>query len=128
MNRGIIRSCHDVSDGGIACALAKSAFAGGLGVDVELAPAPSAGIFRDDFLLFSESQSRFIVSVREKDFGAFRAIFKPVPYGVLGKVSGDERFLVRGVQGKTVIDIGVDSLREAWQRPFKQHFKISGTH
>ena len=60
--------------------------------------------------------------------GAFRAIFKPVPYGVLGKVSGDERFLVRGVQGKTVIDIGVDSLREAWQRPFKQHFKISGTH
>ena len=120
---GIIRSCHDVSDGGMACALAESAFAGGLGVDVDLSKAPQTGIFRDDFLLFSESQSRFVLSVKEKDLGQFEKIFRAIPYGVIGAVRNDGRFLIRGLDGNVVVDAGIDLLIDAWQKPFKEMFK-----
>ncbi len=120
---GIIRSCHDISDGGIGCALAESAFAGGFGVDVDLAYAPAAGIFRDDFLLFSESQSRFIVSIREKDLERFRTIFRAVPFGILGKVRRDERFIVRGIHGSVIIDTRIDVLMDTWQIPFREVFQ-----
>jgi phosphoribosylformylglycinamidine synthase len=120
---GIIRSCHDISDGGMACALAESAFAGGSGVDIDLSKAPRIGIFRDDHLLFSESQSRFIISVKEKDLGQFEKVFRAVPYGVIGTVRNDGRFLIRGPGGNVVIDMEIDALMEAWQRPFKEMFK-----
>lgn len=120
---GIIRSCHDISDGGIACSLAESAFAGGLGIEVDLSRMPQKSIYRDDFLLFSESQSRFFVTVREKDIPAFEKIFKSVPYGVAGKVRNDERFMIRGINGGIVVDTEINILKDAWQAPFKELFQ-----
>lgn len=122
IHKGLIRSCHDVSDGGLGCALAESAFAGGLGVEVDLNAAPATGIFRDDFLLFSESQSRFVVSIRKKDLDVFTALFRSIPFGVLGKTKKDKRFVIKGLQGKTIIDLPVGRLLDAWQAPFKEHF------
>jgi phosphoribosylformylglycinamidine synthase len=116
-------SCHDISDGGMACALAESAFAGGLGIDVDLSKAPQIGIFREDFLLFSESQSRFVLSVKEKDLEQFQKIFRAVPYGVIGAVRNDGQVLIRGLDGNVVIDTGIDLLIDAWQKPFKEMFK-----
>ncbi len=120
---GIIRSCHDISDGGIACSLAESAFAGGLGIEVDLSRIPQRSIYRDDFLLFSESQSRFVVTVREKDLPAFEKTFKGVPYGVAGKVRNDERFMIRGINGRMIIDTEINILKDAWQAPFKELFQ-----
>ncbi len=60
---GLIRSCHDCSDGGLGIALAESAFAGGLGMHIDLRTVPCQGIARSDYLLFSESQSRFVVTI-----------------------------------------------------------------
>jgi phosphoribosylformylglycinamidine (FGAM) synthase-like enzyme len=120
---GIIRSCHDISDGGIACSLAESAFAGGLGIEVDLARIPQKGIYRDDFLLFSESQSRFVVTVREGDIAAFEKIFKGIPYGVAGKARNDERFIIRGINGGIIIDTEINLLKDAWQAPFKELFQ-----
>ena len=57
MMEGLIASCHDCSDGGLGIALAESAFAGGFGMEVDLSKVPAEGIERDDYLLFSESQS-----------------------------------------------------------------------
>jgi phosphoribosylformylglycinamidine synthase len=89
MKAGIISSCHDVSDGGIGCALAESAFAGGYGAEIGLTSVPAKAIFRDDLLLFSESQSRFIITIKEKDLARFQNIFKHCPYGIIGKVRPD---------------------------------------
>jgi phosphoribosylformylglycinamidine synthase subunit PurSL len=119
---GLVRSCHDISDGGLGCALAESAFAGGLGADVELSRAPSAGIFRDDFLLFSESPSRFVVSIKETDLDAFTALLKGVPMSVIGKVRSDGSFNVKGMNKKAIIETEIEELREAWQSPFKKNF------
>lgn len=122
IRQNIILSCHDASDGGVGCALAESAFAGDLGVEIDLNAMPATGIFRDDFLLFSESQSRFIVSIRQKDLKAFTTLFRSIPFGVLGKTTKEKRFTIKGIQGKTIIDLPVGKLLEAWQEPFKKHF------
>jgi phosphoribosylformylglycinamidine synthase len=122
IRQNLLRSCHDMSDGGLGCALAESAFAGDCGVEIDLNAAPASGIFRDDFLLFSESQSRFVVSIRKEDLEAFSRLFRSIPFGVLGKTKKDKRFQVKGLQGKTIIDLPVGKLLEAWQTPFKEHF------
>ena len=119
---GIIRSCHDISDGGIACALAESSFAGGLGIDVDLSKVPSIGVYRDDLLLFSESQSRFIVSVKEGDFGAFEKTMKGVAYGVIGHVRKGDVFSIKGLHGPTIIEARIGELRDEWLAPFREIF------
>jgi len=118
----LLLSCHDVSDGGLGCALAESAFAGGFGVEVDLNAVPVSGVFRDDFVLFSESQSRFVVSVRKKDRHTFASLFRSIPFGILGKTTGDKRFRVLGLEGNAIIDLQLEDLLEAWQGPFRQHF------
>ncbi len=72
MKEGIIRSCHDASDGGIGVAITESAFSGGFGAKIDLTKVPCGDITRDDIILFSESQSRLIVSVSPKDEKRFR--------------------------------------------------------
>jgi len=122
MNCGIIRSAHDMSDGGLAVALAESAFAGGLGVTVNLSALPRTGVYRDDFLLFSESQSRFVLSISKASREAFERLFRGLPYAIIGEVREDERFLVRGLQGNLVIDGDIARLKEAWRSPFTRLF------
>jgi phosphoribosylformylglycinamidine synthase len=118
----IIRSAHDASDGGIGVTLAESALAGGLGASVELSQVPRVGIYRDDFLLFSESASRFIVSIGEADLPKFKLLFRSVPYAVIGKVTTDARLVVKGLDGSGLIDIENKALKEAWQAPFRALF------
>jgi len=122
IRQNLLKSCHDASDGGLGCALAESAFAGDLGVEIDLNAVPSSGIFRDDFLLFSETQSRFVVSIRQKDLKAFSMLFRSIPFGILGKTMKDKRFRVKGLLGNIIIDLPMDKLLEAWQAPFKEHF------
>ena len=73
MAAGLVASCHDCSDGGLGVALAETAFAGGLGLEVDLRAVPAEGIARNDELLFSESQSRFVVTIRPEQREAFEA-------------------------------------------------------
>ena len=80
------------------------------------------GIYRDDFLLFSESASRFIVSLRESDLPKFKSLFRSVPYAVIGKVTADTRLVVKGMNGSVLIDMENKALKEAWQAPFKTLF------
>ena len=120
MRMGLIRSAHDISDGGLAVALSESAFAGELGAEIDLKAVPQAGVFRDDFLLFSESQSRFVVSVREADLERFVGLLRSVPHGVIGKVTGNPRLSIKGIYGTRIIDAELGSLKEAWLLPFNR--------
>ncbi len=120
---GLIRSCHDISDGGLACCLAESAFAGDRGIEVDLTTVPTSGVHRDDILLFSESASRFVVTLGESDLDAFTKTLKGVSFGVIGRVQAGDRFQVKGLGGNTIIDTTIASLKEAWQAPFKEMFE-----
>lgn len=125
IKRGIVKSCHDVSDGGIGCALAESAFAGGLGVEVDLSLVPAFNVFRDDFLLFSESQSRFILSISEDDLETFTSLFRKIPFNVIGQVRGDKKFFIKGMKGSAIIDTDIDLLKSVWKLPFQEQFNFS---
>ncbi len=119
---GVIKSAHDASDGGLGVTLAESAFAGDLGAFVDLAQVPRVGVYRDDFLLFSESASRLVVSLRESDLPKFKLLFRSVPYAVVGKVTSDTRLVIKGIDGSELVDIENGVLKEAWQAPFKNLF------
>ncbi len=121
---GWIRSCHDLSDGGLAAALAEMAIAGGLGATVTLADLPCDDDATDDgILLFSESPSRFVLEVRVADLDNLARTFEGVPLGHLGTVGtqdpGDQQLFVLGRQSPVVIDASVTDLKAAWQRPLK---------
>jgi len=119
---GLVRACHDLSEGGIACALAEMAFSGELGVEAKLKNCTgnlkdSTGL--DSVMLFSESNTRFIAEVRKKDKNAFENLMKGVPVGLIGEVSGKKSLVIRGAKGDKIIDIGLDELKEAWQKPLR---------
>ena len=117
IREGLVASCHDCSDGGLGVALAETAFAGDLGMEVDLRDVPSDGISRDDYLLFSESQGRFVVTVPPDCRAAFEAMMEGLPFSQVGRVTEAGRFLVTGLGGGVVIDRPVSSLREAWLKP-----------
>jgi phosphoribosylformylglycinamidine synthase II len=126
--RGLIRSCHDLSEGGLAVGLAEMALAGNLGADVSLAEAPREEDAAADLaLLFSESTTRFVIEVRPECLAELSAIFIGLPLGRLGVVSGSTgdgeavspRLIVRGLDHSVVIDATVADLKAAWQRPLR---------
>ncbi|MCM8757491.1 MAG: AIR synthase-related protein, partial [Candidatus Omnitrophica bacterium] len=119
-SEGIIKAMHDCSEGGLAVALAEMAFSGDLGVEVFLNEVPYKGNqIRNDFVLFSESNSRFIVEIEKEDQKKFENILEGVPFGLIGCVSKDKIFNVYGLDGKLCISAGILDLKEAWQKPLR---------
>jgi phosphoribosylformylglycinamidine synthase len=115
---GLIVSCHDCSEGGLAVALAEMAFAGGLGIEADLRGLPkSDDCSRTDAQLFSESNSRYIVEVEPENYDAFAKLMLNLPFGQIGKVTEAKTLIVKAQDGKTVIEADLDSLKQAWQKP-----------
>jgi phosphoribosylformylglycinamidine synthase len=120
ITQGWVRSCHDLSEGGLAVALAEMALSGGLGVRVELSNVPhdvEAG-GHDVYLLFSESPSRFLLEVRPEDAAAALGLFGPGQAAVLGEVRGAAvpRLTIVSRSGSPAIDLLVAELKSAWRR------------
>jgi len=105
---GLVRSAHDVSEGGLAVALAEACISGPnemLGAEIEMEAA-----IRPDAWLFGESQSRVVLSVRRKHVSRVRDLARAadVPLTVLGEVRG------RRLRIGSLIDVAVADLRRAW--------------
>jgi len=116
---GLVTSCHDCSEGGLAVALAEMAFAGGLGIEANLRGLPrSKDCFRTDAQLFSESNSRYIVEVTPENFDAFAKKMLNLPFGQIGTVTETPRLVVQDEDGRKVIDAGIDILKQTWQKTF----------
>ena len=117
MAAGLVASCHDCSDGGLAVALAETAFAGGLGLWIHLGAIPAEGIVRNDEILFSESQSRFVVTVSPEAREAFEGHLAGSVFAQVGVVTPEARLEIDGIVGQRVIDAGLGELKAAWQKP-----------
>ncbi len=116
---GLVVSCHDCSEGGLAVALAEMAFAGGLGIEADMRGLPrDKGCTRPDAQLFSESNSRYVVEVEPEKFDAFAKLMLNVPFGQIGRVTDEQTLVVKSDEGETVIEADVAALKQAWQRPF----------
>jgi phosphoribosylformylglycinamidine synthase len=116
MQAGLVASCHDCSDGGLAVALAETAFSGDLGLTVDLDAVPRCGVDRDDVALFSESAGRLVVTVAPGNAAAFEAAMGSEAARV-GEVTAARRLVVRGLGGDLAVDADIDALKRAWQTP-----------
>jgi phosphoribosylformylglycinamidine (FGAM) synthase-like enzyme len=116
IDSGYVRSCHDLSDGGLAVAMAEMAFSSGCGAELQLKNAPKAKeIRRNDFLLFSESNSRFLVEVSERRREDFEALLKGVACAEVGRVKKEVSLSFYGLDGKKVVYAGLSELRKHWK-------------
>ena len=100
-------------------ALAETAFAGGFGMEVDLRKVPQSELSRNDLILFSESQSRFVVTIDPSKKDAFEALLGDSTFRDIGVVSQGNGFQVAGLDGKTIVRATVSDLKEAWQKPLR---------
>ena len=112
---GLVQSCHDLSEGGLAVSLAEMCIGGRRGARVAGGKWPVAGDASSPVeLLFSESNGRLLVEVRAEDAAAFEELFAGLPLAEIGAVSAEEKLVVE-LGGTPVIDVAVDRLVEAWK-------------
>ncbi|MFC2017409.1 phosphoribosylformylglycinamidine synthase subunit PurL [Chloroflexota bacterium] len=118
--RGLIRACHDCSEGGIGVAIAEMAFAGGLGATIYLESVPlGEPIDRDDFILFSESNSRFLVEVAPENKDEFEEVVSGASFAAIGQVTDSEVLEIYGLGETKVVAASLGELKEAWQKPIR---------
>ncbi len=113
MQAGLVRACHDLSEGGLAVALAESAMAGRLGAEVALEAVPVEGVLRDDELLFSESASRFLVEVASDHGEAFEVLFGGLPMGRIGQVTDGEQIRISR-EGADLVEVSLERIAQAF--------------
>jgi phosphoribosylformylglycinamidine synthase subunit PurSL len=119
-DKGLVKACHDLSEGGLGVAAAEMALAGGLGMSLDLKPVPlGEPLDRDDTILFSESNSRFLVEVAPKDKAAFESAMKGTSFAAIGIVTDGAKLEITGVKGKVILSGDVAELKEAWQKPLR---------
>jgi phosphoribosylformylglycinamidine synthase len=113
IDSGCVRSCHDASEGGLAVTAAEMAFSGGIGVEIDLDNVPINARLRTDALLFSESQSRFVVETDDEE--RFERLLNGNIYSKIG-VTKPKKNLVITRDNRTVIDLEIKLLEGSWKR------------
>jgi len=116
IDNGYLRACHDLSEGGLAVASAEMAFSSGHGIELDLTKVPrTKETYRNDHVLFSESNSRFLVEVTEKHRENFEALMKDTVCAEVGKVKKDDYLSVKGLDGKQKVHAAIEELRRRWK-------------
>jgi phosphoribosylformylglycinamidine synthase len=117
---GLVASCHDLSDGGLAVALAETAFSGGLGISIDLSKVETRGELSAAQILFSESASRLLVTVHPENQGRFTSLFARQSCSLLGEVTTTAQLQVMGADKVALIAAALDELKAAWQAPLRE--------
>ncbi len=112
---GKILACHDLSEGGLAAALAEMCFGGNVGASIQI-----AGEQKAEHFLFNETAGCFLAEIPP---GAdLQTIFGDIPWAVIGKTI-PEPLITAGQPGRTLFTLKLEELKEAWQRPMKEVFR-----
>lgn len=131
IRQGWLRACHDLSEGGLAVAVAEMAFAGGWGAVVFLDAVPLAETARtlpspQQLLtaLYAESNTRFVCEVAPEHAAALEDHLEQVgvPFGQIGWVTEEPRLRIYSREEpkhELLIDADLGELKEAWQKPLR---------
>jgi len=123
-------SVHGVYRGGLGVHLAMTAMGGNLGMDVDLRLVPAENLsalsgvrklhfrYRNDTVLFSESAGRFIVTLDPANQEKFEEMLEGCAFACIGKVTQQPDLKIRGLDGETIVDAPVKSLKAAWKKTF----------
>jgi phosphoribosylformylglycinamidine synthase II len=115
IKNSLFLSVHDLSEGGLAVALSEMGFSNNIGCEIDLSIIKTS--LRNDILLFSESNSRFLIEVKEDKTTTVEKLLKGIPYYKIGKTKGNS--LVIKNKDKSLINIKVDKLLEKWEGAVK---------
>jgi len=115
IDKGLVASCHDVSEGGIGVCLSEMAIGGNIGAEVDISNVGQD--LRTDFKLFSESNTRWIIEVKKEKQKEFEELLtkKQASFNLLGLTKGKK--LVIKDNKKIVIDLNIDIIRNHWKNP-----------
>lgn len=120
IREGHVLSAHDISEGGIAGALAEMCFGGGFGATINLdVIASETKQSRPDFILFNETAGTFLVEVNDEKTA--KKLFADVPYIVLGNTIAEPKITINSNE-KALVSATIDELKQAWQKPMKAIF------
>jgi phosphoribosylformylglycinamidine synthase len=114
LRKRLVRSAATPGKGGLALALARSAMAGELGLELDLDGAPDLAKLPSDVALFSESNGRFVVTVEPNDAAAFTALFENLPCRRIGVVTSAPRLRMT-LGGTQRVDLGVAAMKAAYK-------------
>jgi phosphoribosylformylglycinamidine synthase len=131
IGRGLVRSCHDLCEGGLAVAVAETCLAGGLGATLCLGAVPrpkelggvaaggarEASIDDDLTLLFSESAPRYLLEVAWDDLDAVDALFATagVAHAIVGTLTAAPTLVVSGTSKLPLVNVRLDRLTKAFR-------------
>ena len=119
IQKNLIASSISVGFGGLGVAFMKMAIASEMGLDVNLIDAISSGVERDDYLLFSESQSRFVVTIDPNKKDEFEQAIPSANF--VGTVTEEPKVVLKGLGGETVVDLSVEELGRAYRGTFENY-------
>ncbi len=118
----LVASAHDCSDGGLLVAAAEMAFAGRVGLDMDIThvPTPSGADAIGEFeACFAETPSRYLLEVAPAKVDAVVRALKErdVPFAQVGVFARHDRLTVRTGKLGRLLDESLDRLRETWLKP-----------
>jgi phosphoribosylformylglycinamidine (FGAM) synthase-like enzyme len=118
IEKGLLKSAHDISDGGLAIALAECCMEKELGIKVQM-----ESMLRTDVVLFSESQSRFVVSCSPEALAELQRLMdlQEIPYEILDTVESED--FVIDINNKNIVALKVKDMKEAWKGAFQCFMK-----
>jgi phosphoribosylformylglycinamidine synthase len=108
IDKNLVVSCHDLSDGGLGVAMAEMCIGGDTGAEIDISKIAE---LRSDIKLFSESNTRWLVEVKKEKENKFEEMMV-VPFFKIGTVKGTHLKIID--QEKTLIDLDVGEVRRAW--------------
>jgi phosphoribosylformylglycinamidine synthase II len=105
---GVVCSAHDCSEGGVLVAAAEMAFAGGVGLRLDLHAMPVSGTVDPWQRAFAEDPSRYLLEVEPASLTALQKALGSVPHAVIGRFDEEQSLVVGGTR------VPLESLRNAW--------------
>ena len=124
VEKRLIASALSPQFGGLGVTLAKKAIAGQLGMEIDLGNIKASGIPRADHILFSESQSRFVVTINPKNQEEFEKLFADIPFALLGKTTEDKNFVIKANNGdkpsEAIIKTNIATLDQSYRKTFNR--------
>jgi phosphoribosylformylglycinamidine synthase II len=110
--RGLVRAAHDCSEGGLLVAAAEMAFAGGLGLKLDLTALPASGELSPTAECFAETPGRYLLEVQRGDLDAIDAALEGAPYALIGEFDASSMLLL----AERDLEVDIEELKNAWLR------------
>lgn len=120
IEKELVASAESITRGGLGIALAKVAIGGQLGMHIDLSPLPRTNsLTRTDYILFSESQSRFIVTINPKNKKRFENIMHKQCLACIGTVTDDHQFTIKDIRHQPIVATTIKKITHAYKKTFR---------